>query len=231
MIFVSFTAKPIMIQVKIGEKLHKKLNNNRLGIILSNVKVGPAKDILDQEIQNIQDEKFQLLQTKRESELNVIQETRSAYKICGKEPSRYRPSAEALLRRIRTQKSLYQINNVVDAINLISISTHYSIGGFDFENISGPIQCEIGNAEPYEAIGRGVLNIEFMPGLRDSLGFFGTPTSDSVRTMVTETTTQLLLVFYDFFENETLEESMEYASQMLQRHCSGELLSSFIFKD
>jgi len=60
-----------------------------------------------------------------------------------------------------------------------------------------------------------------MPGVRDSQGFFGTPTSDSIRTMVTNETTELLLVFYDFYGNKALEEAMDYGERMLMENCSG----------
>lgn len=210
-----------MIEAKISQKLHKLLNNSRLGILLSNVKVLPSTLSYTEYLSNNHQQMITALESKRETDYDVIKETRSAYKVCGKEPSRYRPSAEALMRRLRTKKDLYQINNVVDTINLISVNTQYSIGGFDNNQIHGEIICDVGTSDIYEAIGRGNLNIEFMPGLRDSLGFFGTPTSDSERTMVTNDTTNLLLVFYDFYGNKSLEAAMDYGENMLAEHCFG----------
>ena len=210
-----------MIDIKISPKLHKLLNNSRLGIMLSNVKVAPTSTTYAKFIDDNHQTMISQLENQREGELEIIKETRQAYKICGKEPSRYRPSAEALLRRLRTKKELYQVNNVVDTINLTSINTQYSIGGFDYKNIEENITLDVGSAAAYEAIGRGTLNIEFMPGVRDSKGFFGTPTSDSVRTMVTEDTSELLLIFYDFFGNNELEEAMEYGEELLQKNCNG----------
>lgn len=215
-----------MIEAKISQTLHNLLTNSRLGILHSNVKVLESSNkYIEYQKKNHQD-LINALESKRESEYEIIKETRDAYKLCGKEPSRYRPSAEALLRRLRTKKALYHINNVVDTINLISINTQYSIGGFDFKNIEGEIVCDIGTSDIYNAIGRGNLNIEFMPGLRDSKGFFGTPTSDSERTMVRDNTTELLLVFYDFYGNIALEDAMKYGQKMLSEHCDG----STIFK-
>lgn len=219
-----------MIEARISQNLNNLLDNSRLGLILANVKVEPTSRIYDEILSENYQQKIIELESKRETELEIIKETRNAYKFCGKEPSRYRPSAEALLRRLRTKKALYQINNVVDTINLISINTQYSIGGFDYKKIQGGIICDIGNSDAYEAIGRGLLNIEYMPGLKDTMGFFGTPTSDSVRTMVTEQTQELLLVFYDFFGNELLTKSMEYGEQMLSNHCNGRLISKNIIK-
>jgi len=217
-----------LIEPKISQKVHNLLTNSRLGILLSNVKVEPSTANYTAYLSQNQETLIKALESKRETEYAVIRETRSAYKVCGKEPSRYRPSAEALLRRLRTKKSLYQINNVVDTINLISINTQFSIGGFDYKNIKGEIICDIGTSDTYEAIGRGNLNIEFMPGLRDTKGFFGTPTSDSVRTMVTDNTTTLLLVFYDFYSNSSLEDAMAYGEQMLIENCYGQTIQKLI---
>ena len=66
-----------------------------------------------------------------------IKASRQAYKQLGKEPSRYRVSSEALIRRILQNKGLYKINNVVDTNNLISIETGYSVGSYDLEKIQG----------------------------------------------------------------------------------------------
>lgn len=108
----------------------------------------------------------------------VIAATREAYKRCGKDPGRYRPSAEALRRRLMRGIPLYQIDTLVDLINLVSLRTGHSIGGFDADKIQGNhLELGIGKAEePFEGIGRGILNIEGLPVYRDSFGGIGTPT-------------------------------------------------------
>ena len=105
-------------------------------------------------------------------DMTTIHATREAYKKCGKDPSRYRPSGEALCRRILRGFALYQIDTLVDLINLVSIRFGYSIGGFDADKIVGDtLILGIGKAgEPYEGIGRGELNIEGMPVYRDAAG-------------------------------------------------------------
>ena len=110
----------------------------------------------------------------------VIAATREAYKRCGKDPSRYRPSAEALRRRLLRGLELYQIDTLVDLINLVSLRTGHSIGGFDADEIQGTdLELGIGRAEElFEGIGRGMLNIEGLPVYRDRIGGIGTPTSD-----------------------------------------------------
>ena len=120
--------------------------------------------------------------------------TRNGYKACGKDPSRYRPSNEQLCRRLLQGKDLYEVSTVVDLLNLASIKYAYSIGGFDLDKIEGgAVTLGIGKeGEPYEGIGRGVLNIEGMPVYRDSEGGIGTPTSDNERTKLSLETSRLV---------------------------------------
>jgi len=201
--------------------ISKLLPNCRMGIVSSRVKIQDNMPELTEAIAQTELNYADKLRIVGESKLPIVDETRRAYKLCGKEPSRYRPSAEALLRRIRTAKGLYRINNVVDTINLLSITSNFSIGGFNQANIEGSVQLSIGTNEPYQAIGRGSLNIEFMPALRDDIGYFGTPTSDSVRTMVTPDTEALILVYYDFFSNDQLHSSLENGARTIEKYCSG----------
>ena len=97
-----------------------------------------------------------------------IDATRNVYKKCGKDPSRYRPASEALLRRVVTGKDLYKGDTLVDLINLASMMYGNSIGGFDADKFVGEtLTLGIGEAdEPYEGIGRGMINIEHLPGYR-----------------------------------------------------------------
>lgn len=211
-----------MDQVFISTNFKDLIPQARIGIVKASVKIlGPSTEFENVINSTINRAKV-LLSDTSEKELLVISETRKAYKICGKEPSRYRPSAEALLKRIRTNKGLYRINNIVDTINLLSIDSHFSIGGFDEDCIVGNAVLSIGNQSPYLAIGRGELNIKHMPGMKDDKGFFGTPTSDSERTKVTGDLKNLLLVYYDFMGNENLEQSLNEAVEYLTLFCKGE---------
>lgn len=150
-----------------------------------------------------------------------IQATRIAYKRCGKDPSRYRPSGEALCRRLLKGQDLYKVDTLVDLINLVSIASGYSIGGFDADKIVGKtLTLGIGReGEPYEGIGRGVLNIGGMPVYRDDIGGVGTPTSDNERTKLSCNTTHLLAIVngYDGDE-EHLQETIAYMKSLLQQY-------------
>ncbi|MBQ8607445.1 MAG: hypothetical protein IJ417_04545 [Bacteroidaceae bacterium] len=166
-------------------------------------------------------------------EWKPIQATREAYKRCGKDPSRYRPSAESLCRRLLRGLSLYQVDTLVDLINLLSFTTGYSIGGFDADKIVGnKLVLGIGQAgEPYEGIGRGVLNIEGLPVYRDAVGGIGTPTSDHERTKLSVETHRLLVIInaYDGDEN-SLNEATERLRELLVRYAHAENISEYMIE-
>ena len=171
--------------------------------------------LISKELSNIQS----TLEVTEINKIPTIQSSREGYKTLGKEPSRYRLSAEALLRRIVKGKGLYHINNAVDALNLVSAKSGFSIGGYDVDKIEGSIKLGIGkNGEPYQAIGRGALNIEYLPVFRDDLGAFGSPTSDSVRTMVTEKTTKFLMLFFNFGGHENLERTLKETVNLFEEN-------------
>ena len=111
-----------------------------------------------------------------------IAATRQAYKAAGKDPSRYRPACEQLARRILQGKELYAVNTLVDLGNLVSLRSGYATAALDADKIEGEkLTLSLGTAgEPYEGIGRGVLNIENLPVYRDSLGGIATPPSDNI---------------------------------------------------
>lgn len=159
----------------------------------------------------------------------AIHATRLAYKQLGKDPNRYRPSAEALCRRILKRQPLYQIDTLVDLINLVSMKTGYSIGGFDLEKIEGNLTLGVGRAgEQFEAIGRGTMNIEGLPVYRDKRGGIGTPTSDEERTRITAATTQLLMIINAYSGEEGLPEAVAYAEQLLHRYADAEEMTSVV---
>ena len=145
--------------------------------------------------------------------------TRNVYKKLGKDPNRYRPSAEALRRRILKGNELYKINTLVDAINLISLKTGYSVGGFDANLIQGDLELGVGQKdEKFEAIARGFLNIENLPVYRDSIGGIGTPTSDEERTKIGLGTNKLLMLLNAYSGKKNLDEAVEYAKDVLMEY-------------
>ena len=155
------------------------------------------------------------------------QATRQAYKRLGKDPNRYRPSSEALRRRIVKEMPLYRIDTLVDLINLVSIRSGYSIGGFDADKIDGDLCLGVGReAEVYHGIGRGELNIAGLPVYRDRQGGIGTPTSDEERTKIGLSTTALLMIINGYSGMEGLIEAGEYAAGLLRRYASAECVEA-----
>lgn len=157
----------------------------------------------------------------------AIAATRAAYKALGKEPNRYRPSAEALMRRCVKGLELYRSLAVIDLINLMSLITGHSIGGFDRDRIEGEnLTLGVGeNGEPYEAIGRGQLNIEHLPVIRDSAGGIGTPTSDNDRTKLTPLSKRLLMTI-NLYSGDADEQSVtELAVRLLTAYASASDIS------
>src|ERR1035437_2126670 len=148
-----------------------------------------------------------------------IKATRQIYKKLGKDPNRYRPSAEALCRRIVRNIPVYKVSTLVDIINLVSILSGFSIGGFDIDKIQGDIELGAGtDKDEFEAIGRGILNVEGLPLYRDQTGGIGTPTSDHERTKLSANTTKLLMIINGYSGNEGLREAVNHAIQLLEKY-------------
>lgn len=210
--------------IELSAAIRQSLPDLRLGIMQYRLDVEPTSEELLNHIATANNTLAQRYTTAELKQIPTIAAARAAYQILGKEPSRYRLSAEALLRRVIKGKGLYQINNVVDTLNLISIQSGFSIGGYDLGQIKGAVTLGIGKVdEPYHAIGRGLLNIENLPVLRDEQGAFGSPTSDSERSCVRDSTQQFLIVFFDFGKDELLLETLKRTTLLLNRYASATL--------
>src|SRR6476660_2284960 len=193
-------------EISIQPALKALVPNLALGCVSANVTVEKHNTALWHEI----DQRLAYLTTNIEPEqtnsIPQIAAMRSAYKTLGKDPSRYRGSAEALLRRVLSGKGLYQINNVVDINNLVSLESLNPAGAYDLEKITPPIELRIGAAgASYKGIGKDLINIESLPVFADAAGPFGSPTSDSERAMVSLAAKEALIVLFSFTGAEGLE--------------------------
>ncbi len=185
----------------------------------------PYCEALWQEIAALGERFRQQLTTESLKELTSIAATRRVYKACGKDPSRYRPAAEALIRRVLQGKELYQRDTLVDLVNLASIAFGYSIGGFDADKFKGDtLTLGIGReGEPYEGIGRGIINIQGLPVYRDAEGGVGTPTSDHERTKMTLDTTHLVVLINGYDGDEQrVRENAEYLQTLLCQYAQSD---------
>lgn len=131
------------------------------------------------------------------AEAESIRAIRALFRTWGMDPSKYRPASEALLRRVVQGKGLYRVSNVVDVGNLVSIETGWPLGCYDRSRIDEPVVLRHGLAgESYEGIGKKTWNLEGRPVLADPAGPFGSPISDSTRSMITELATNVVIVIY-----------------------------------
>lgn len=209
----------LLLKLDISSEIYRLFPSIKIGCLLANVQVNPSSEQILSEMETIIGEMSAHITPDTIREMPVVASARNAYRRIGQDPNRYRPAAESLLRRIASGKGLYHVNSMVDILNIVSVNTGFSIGGYDADKIEGRIEFGIGyENEPYEGIGRGVLNINKLPVFRDEMGAFGTSTSDSVRTMVTESTKRFLMVFptFDEMDNE-LERALALAADLLER--------------
>lgn len=193
----------------------------------------PYNSELWQEIKSLGNRYRQELTTESLKEMTSIAATRRIYKACGKDPSRYRPASEALIRRVLQGKELYQRDTLVDLVNLASIAFGYSIGGFDADKFVGDtLTLGIGREdEPYEGIGRGMINIHGLPVYRDAEGGVGTPTSDHERTKMNIDTRHLVVLINGYDGNEQrVRENAEYIQSLLRKYCQSDGGSYHIYK-
>jgi DNA/RNA-binding domain of Phe-tRNA-synthetase-like protein len=200
-----------MITIQVSDEIRERCPEFVGAAVFADVDNSQFSSELWQEIDSFIDDYRNRYTIDSIKQMPSIEATRSAYRRCGKDPSRYRPSGEALVRRTLQGKELYRVNTLVDLINLASIAYGYSIGGFDADKIvqDSHLSLTLGigrEDEPYEGIGRGPLNIAGLPVYRDALGGIGTPTSDHERTKLSLETTHLLTIVngYDGNRQNTL---------------------------
>jgi DNA/RNA-binding domain of Phe-tRNA-synthetase-like protein len=210
------------MRVTIDQELKARCSGTALACVTSQVSAVAAPEALLEELRTRQEEVLRLPNPAVVLTSPPIRATREAYKALGKDPARYRGSAEALLRRIVAGKGLPRINAVVDAINLLSIESRLPICLFDLAHVTGDIVLRAGRVgETYKGIGKYDLNLEGLPVFSDALGPFGSPTSDSERTMVTADTQRVLLVVISFGGAVRLAPWGARARELLERYAAG----------
>lgn len=205
------------------DKIFPKLGlETHIGILDFEVEIYPSGPALVAAMEDGAEVRMQELLGEAASTDPVISGIRAAFKTLGKEPSRYRPSSEALTRRILSGKGLYEVNNVVDCGNLISLMTGIPVGCYDAAWIRGDIELRVGMpGETYDGIGRGDVNLECLPVLADDSGAFGSPFSDSSRTAVSDSTHNLKFVLYGLnIDVAHVEAAAAMADTLITRFCA-----------
>ena len=216
-----------MTSLAIDPTLKKKCPGTTLGWVTARVTSQDAPAALRGEIEACQSKILGLPEPRTVLESSKIRATRAGYKSLGKDPARYRGSAEALLRRILSGKDFPQVNAVVDIINLLSVESRLPIGLYDLANVKGDITFRAGRAgETYKGIGKYDLNLEGLPIFCDALGPHGSPTSDSERTMVTPATQHVGVILISFGGREGLQQSCQRLAALLRQYARGSDLNS-----
>ncbi|HUC55638.1 MAG TPA: phenylalanine--tRNA ligase beta subunit-related protein [Candidatus Cybelea sp.] len=217
------------MQIKIDPKLKAKCPRTALACVIARVEAGPSPPALVEEIKKREGEIHKLPFPRGLLASPQVEATRAAYKALGKDPSRYRGSAEALLRRVVAGKGLPEIHAVVDVINLVSVESRLPVGLYDLGHVTGEIIFRAGRAgETYKGIGKYDLNLEGLPLFADDAGPHGSATSDSERTMVTGATKQVLAIIISFGGPEGLERWAQRLSALLTQHAAAQDVESQI---
>ncbi len=220
-----------MKEITISQEIKVKLPDLALGCIECDVVISEENCELWQEIEAVCGVIGHSGELAEVGSHPAIKASRVAYRRCGKDPARYRLSSEALMRRVVKGHQLYRVNNIVDLVNLVSLKSGMSIGGYDVNEIVGSVLFDIGkNNEPYEAINRGELNIEFLPVFRDSVSAFGSPTSDSVRTSVTSNTKRFLMVIVGFSGDICTLDTVGQSVEFLKKYADAKNIETMIIK-
>jgi len=211
------------MNISIDAGLKKKCPRTALGCVTACVNPGPSPVALLGEMNQRELEIQELPFPRGVLESPGIESVRKAYKSLGKDPARYRGSAEALLRRIVAGKGFPQINVVVDVINLVSVESRLPVGLYDLAHVVGDIVFRAGRSgETYKGIGKYDLNLEGLPVFADTVGPHGSATSDSERTMVTAETKEILAVIVSFAGPETLGRWAKRMSDLLTQHAAAQ---------
>jgi DNA/RNA-binding domain of Phe-tRNA-synthetase-like protein len=179
-------------------EINIKLPAVKLGTIEADtVRVAPSDQALAQLMDEVCERKRREFTLESLADSKPVRDVRAMFREWGMDPSKYRPSSEALLRRVVQGKGLYRVSNVVDVGNLGSIEAGWPFGCYDRSRIQQPIEFRHGLAgESYEGIGKQTWNLQGRPLLADSQGPFGSPISDSTRSMITESAKDILIVLY-----------------------------------
>ena len=196
----------------------------KLGVVGAEVVVRPSGEDIISRMNLVKKDILQNYTSDSVKEAAPISSVSDTYKSIGKDPSRYRGSAEALVRRIFAGKDLYNINNIVDINNIVSLSTLHPVGSYDLDKIQGPVFFTIGKkVDSYKGIGKDIVNTEDLPVFKDSVGVYGSPTSDSERAMIKDQTRRVMMVIISF-NGEGVEDGIKQIKDMLVKYAGARIL-------
>lgn len=221
-----------MHTIAIDKDIKTQLSNIQFGLLeCTQIKVKSKAQNWEDSVAELQAYLHHKFKDSAPSSEPIIAAIRKMYRSVGWDPTKYRPSSEALVRRILQNRGLYQINNVVDLANLISARYHIPMGLYDLDKVKGPIQMGVGRPdESYAGISKSKINAEGKIILRDEVGIFGNPTADSRRTMVETSTQHILALFFcpHTVEKVYINNMLMHLSEFYKPYCQEENISIYI---
>lgn len=186
------------MEIQISSKLCELVPNFKIGVIhYTNIEVGKSPQMVKGRLQLFQESLYFDLENKNVNDLEGIKEWRQIFKTGGKDPNRYRHSAEALYRRVKKQNYLQPVNSATDLNNFFSLQYQVPIGIYDADKLEGTIIMRLGEeGEEYLGLNERPNSLHNLIITSDDKGPFGSPFVDSERTCVTESTKNALLIIY-----------------------------------
>lgn len=220
------------MKISIEPSIFQIEKNIKIGIIhYTKFTLSESPQMLKGRMRLYQEHLFFDLQAKELTDYEGIKEWRGVWKKFGSDPSRYRPSMEALMRRIRNQNYLQPFNSGVDLNNFYSLQFEIPVGLYDLTHIRGDIKIIIGNSKTsFTGINGRDNNLNGILTIEDELGPFGSPFIDSIRTAVNENTLQAIQIFFlkPSMSKEEAEELLASAGKMFVQ-VNGGNYNSLIF--
>ncbi|MEH7381465.1 phenylalanine--tRNA ligase beta subunit-related protein [Bacillus sp. JJ1533] len=186
------------MEIRISPYLKELVPDFKVGIIqYDHIEVGDSPQMIRGRLQTFQESLFFDLEDKPVTEVKGIAEWRDIFKKVGTDPNRYRPSVEAIYRRVQKQNFLNSIHSAADLNNFFSIQYEIPIGIYDADNINGNIEIRVGEpADEYMGINGRVISMKNKILSSDGTGAFGSPYVDSERTAVTVDTKNAIQIVY-----------------------------------
>jgi DNA/RNA-binding domain of Phe-tRNA-synthetase-like protein len=221
-----------MLSIKPSEIIRLRIEGMQIGLLeADDISVAPEDPRFEKHLEDLIRYLQEKFPDKRPSADDVVGHVRRMYRRIGWEPTQYRPSSEALVRRLLKGKGLYRINILVDYGNLVSARYFLPMGLYDREQISGKITVDVGGEkEYYDGITRDGIRAEGKMILRDEKGIFGNPTADSRRTSITKNTRSALALFFCPPEvgQDYIEQTLHALGSHYQRFSEHEVCKSII---
>ncbi len=164
--------------------------------------------------------------------LEKLRPARDLYRAIGIEPTKHRPSSEALFRRVIQGKDIYQINSIVDVCNYCSLAFFLPIGLYDLDKTDGALELRKGmKGEEYQGIGKSIVHVENRLTIADAKGTFGNPSADSQRTSIAMDSNNVMMVLFapSYYSSQKLEPHLHFAEKvMIYYHPHGKLIHKSI---